>query len=486
MRAEFRPAAQYIRMSTDRQDLSPLVQREFIERFARDNNFRVICTYEDQGRSGVRISNRPALRKLMCDVVERADFHAVLVYDVSRWGRFQDADASAYYEYHCRLHGVQVIYVAEPFGEAPAPLTALLKSMKRVMAAEYSRDLAVKARAGQARVISMGFHMGLLPPLGYRRCSVSSDGRQRTILAISQRKLALTDRIEWVLAPSEEVELVRRICEAYARSSLDLWQIARLVAAEGWVTVRGQEVREKNLRALVRNEALIGNFVWGVSEQNANRRIIQSHPTRMDGSVPRIVDDTTWALMQRRLREPSNESLSVLRLPRSGRREKALQRLAQTSQEEVTRREYSIATRILALKRIRHAQEFGIALAKALNSEGVVATFDRRLHSVYVWGCRVRLKLMWPTRGDWRVPRTRCGGSEADLLLVKMQAEYQPSDFYFLPPRVAISNGASLASMTGKISAYQCTTPQILLDRIAALAMERAQRDAKPGHRLRP
>jgi DNA invertase Pin-like site-specific DNA recombinase len=36
----------------------------------------------------------------MADVENKsADFSALLVYDVSRWGRFQDVDESAYYEY---------------------------------------------------------------------------------------------------------------------------------------------------------------------------------------------------------------------------------------------------------------------------------------------------------------------------------------------------------------------------------------------------
>jgi hypothetical protein len=36
----------------------------------------------------------------MIDVVESggADFKCILAYDVSRWGRFQDADESGYYE----------------------------------------------------------------------------------------------------------------------------------------------------------------------------------------------------------------------------------------------------------------------------------------------------------------------------------------------------------------------------------------------------
>ena len=42
----------------------------------------------------------------------RATFNCILVYDISRWGRFQDADEAAYYEFICRCAGVAVYYCA--------------------------------------------------------------------------------------------------------------------------------------------------------------------------------------------------------------------------------------------------------------------------------------------------------------------------------------------------------------------------------------
>jgi DNA invertase Pin-like site-specific DNA recombinase len=89
-------AAQYIRMSTDRQDLSPTTQREAIAAYAAARNLEIVATYEDEGRSGIHLKNRPALLRLLSDVTTAKQFSTVLVYDVSRWGRFQDTDAAAY------------------------------------------------------------------------------------------------------------------------------------------------------------------------------------------------------------------------------------------------------------------------------------------------------------------------------------------------------------------------------------------------------
>jgi hypothetical protein len=93
-------AAQYCRMSTEHQQYSTANQEDIIREYARSRGFQIVRTYADEGKSGLSVAGRDSLRALIDDVQSgRADYAAVLVYDVSRWGRFQDADESAYYEY---------------------------------------------------------------------------------------------------------------------------------------------------------------------------------------------------------------------------------------------------------------------------------------------------------------------------------------------------------------------------------------------------
>jgi DNA invertase Pin-like site-specific DNA recombinase len=95
-------AAQYVRMSTDHQKYSILNQVDAIAVYAAAHDLAVIRTYADEGRSGLTFDGRDALKSLIHDVKSgAADFEFILVYDVSRWGRFQDADESAYYEFIC-------------------------------------------------------------------------------------------------------------------------------------------------------------------------------------------------------------------------------------------------------------------------------------------------------------------------------------------------------------------------------------------------
>jgi len=109
-------AAQYVRMSTEHQQYSIENQIAAIAEYAIKKGFNVVATYADSARSGIDLRHRAGLRKLLEDVIaERRGFEAILVYDISRWGRFQDADESAYYEFFCRRAGIQVHYCAEVF-----------------------------------------------------------------------------------------------------------------------------------------------------------------------------------------------------------------------------------------------------------------------------------------------------------------------------------------------------------------------------------
>ena len=134
-------AAQYVRMSTEHQQYSTENQRDIIRQYAAQRGMKIVRTYADSGKSGLRIDGRDGLKQLIHDVeTGQADFRAILVYDVSRWGRFQDADESAYYEYICRRAKIEVHYCAEQFENDGSPISTIVKGVKRAMAGEYSRE----------------------------------------------------------------------------------------------------------------------------------------------------------------------------------------------------------------------------------------------------------------------------------------------------------------------------------------------------------
>src|SRR5574340_23511 len=197
-------------MSTEHQQYSTENQADKIREYAARRNIEIVRTYADEGKSGLRIDGRQALQKLIADVqAGKADFQIILVYDVSRWGRFQDADESAYYEYICRRAGIQVAYCAEQFENDGSPVSTIVKGVKRAMAGEYSRELSAKVFIGQCRLIELGFRQGGSPGYGLRRMLRDQAGEPKGTLNRGEQKSIQTDRVILVPGPPEEVQTVR-------------------------------------------------------------------------------------------------------------------------------------------------------------------------------------------------------------------------------------------------------------------------------------
>lgn len=256
-------AAMYIRMSTERQVYSSENQREKLRQQALLLGLEVVAEYLDSGKSGLNIKGRPEISRLLADALSgRADFSAVLVYDVSRWGRFQDVDEAAHYEYMCRSAGIRVIYCAEQFDDDGSPLSGLLKSIKRTMAAEYSRELSAKVFAAQCRLTEMGFKQGGSAGYGLRRALVDSNGQLKRMLDFGDRKGNTTDRVVFMLGPPQEVQLVRRIYRLYVNEDLTQTAIALLLNIEQIPSEFGRPWTIWNVKGILTNEKYIGSVVF--------------------------------------------------------------------------------------------------------------------------------------------------------------------------------------------------------------------------------
>lgn len=137
-----RRVAAYFRSATTPEEESISVQVEAVVRYADEHDMQLVRTYCDQGKSGLLIDDRPGLQQLLRDIETRAgDFGAVLLLDSTRWGRFPDAHAFVAVEIARRNADIEIHYCACRFVEAQSPISSIIKSIKRVMAREYSREL---------------------------------------------------------------------------------------------------------------------------------------------------------------------------------------------------------------------------------------------------------------------------------------------------------------------------------------------------------
>jgi len=299
------PAAQYLRMSTERQEYSFDNQRAAIGVYAAEAGFIVTHTYDDAGKSGLDLKRRDGLRRLLNDVVGgKQIYRAILVYDISRWGRFQDADEAAHYEFLCKAAGLQVHYCAEQFANDNSLPSSMMKGLKRIMAGEFSRELSVKVSAGIKRASQNGFRTGGTPSYGFRRMLISANREPKGLLSTGERKSIQTDRVILVPGPDHEVKIVREIFRMFTDEKKWPSAIAAELRTRGILYNGRKRVHwcAMVVNRLLKNPNYCGCSVYGHHSKRLETRRITNHRslwTVTKGAWPPIIDEDTFDRAQK-------------------------------------------------------------------------------------------------------------------------------------------------------------------------------------------
>lgn len=316
-------AAEYVRMSTDHQKYSTENQAEAIRHYAAAHGIEIVRTYADAGKSGLKIDGRDALKQLIDDVQTGvADYTMVLVYDVSRWGRFQDADESAYYEYICKRSGISVEYCTEQFANDGSPVSTIVKGVKRAMAGEYSRELSVKVFAGQGRLIEKGFRQGGPAGFGLRRTLVDERGETKGILTRGEHKSIQTDRVILTPGPPEEVAIVRGIYHAFVHEGRSEQDIADDLNRRNIPTDLDRPWTRGTVHQVLINEKYAGDNVWNRQSFKLKKKRVRNDPEMwiravgaFDAIVERDLFEASKAIIGgRSFRLSDTEMLSALKV----------------------------------------------------------------------------------------------------------------------------------------------------------------------------
>ncbi len=310
-------AAEYVRMSTEHQQYSTDNQREKIREYAQRRDIDIVKTYADEGKSGLRIDGRLALQQLIHDVESgNAAFTMILVYDVSRWGRFQDADESAYYEYICRRAGIQVAYCAEQFENDGSPVSTIVKGVKRAMAGEYSRELSAKVFAGQCRLIEMGYRQGGPAGYGLRRVLIDQHGTVKGELKRGEHKSLQTDRVILTPGPQEEIYTVNQIYRWFIDEGINEIEIANRLNTMQTYTEINRPWTRASIHEVLTNEKYIGNNVYNrISYKLKKTRVINTPDMwirkehAFEPIVPTELFYTAQGIMRARARRYTDEEL---------------------------------------------------------------------------------------------------------------------------------------------------------------------------------
>jgi DNA invertase Pin-like site-specific DNA recombinase len=315
-------AATYVRMSTEHQQYSTENQIEAIEAFAVVKGFQIVRRYADEGRSGLRLDGREGLQALLWDVESgNAGFSVILVYDVSRWGRFQDPDESASYEIRCKHAGVRVLYCAEQFENDGTPISSVIKSLKRTMAGEYSRELSDKVKRGQVRFITMGYRQGGPAGYGLRRQMVGSDGAPKVLMVRGEHKALQTDRVVLVPGPDDEVATVRKMYSLFVEGGHSEAEIAEMLNRDGIQTDLSRPWTRGTVHQVLVNDKYVGDNVWNRTSFRLKETRVRNPPAswvRADGAFEPIVERIMFEaarqmILARSYRLSDEEMLRALR-----------------------------------------------------------------------------------------------------------------------------------------------------------------------------
>lgn len=302
-----RAIAYYRHSAEDKQENSVLIQREHVHEFAKRHDIEIIHEEADEGKTGL-LADRAGFIALFKNWIENKDappFDYVLVYDVSRWGRFQDQNQPAHYEYVCTLHGKKVVFVEDGFPhEGQQLIGSLQTAMKRFMAAEYSRQLSQKVFYGCIKVSEQGFSAGGMACYGMARELLDVNKQPIRFLKKGEHKQIANERVRFVPLNDDTTNVVRDIFSMFVTENLALSQIVSALNDRGIPSACGGLWNRDKIVRILMNETYTGariyNKTWNRLRQG------KRHNPRKEWVIRR---NTFPPIVQRDLFEKAQEKL---------------------------------------------------------------------------------------------------------------------------------------------------------------------------------
>lgn len=299
--------AYYRHSAEDKQENSVAIQQEHTHKFAQDNGIEIIHEEADEGKSGLS-ANRPGFDKLFREWIlnpNPPEFDFVLVYDVSRWGRFQDQDEAAFWEFRCKSYGKQVIYVSRGFPkEEQRLISSLQTSIERYMAAEYSRQLSEKVFYGSVKVSEQGFSAGGSAPYGMTRVLLDETKKPIQILKPGEHKVIANQRVIFAPANDQTADVVKKIFSLFIEQQHTPVKIASLLNEKEISSSNGLEWNRDKIIRILTNETYTGTRIYNKTWSRLKQK---QHPNPRSewiiclNAFEAIIDQETFNKAQERL-----------------------------------------------------------------------------------------------------------------------------------------------------------------------------------------
>lgn len=247
-----KPAAVYMRMSTDKQEYSIESQWRLLEEWAGRNGYQIIKRYEDAGLSAMesKLSKRTAFLQMIEDS-EQSEWRTVLIYDSSRFSR--SLKDSIVYKSVLKQNGVQLISITEPVLDDDVSL--MVDALNGATNELYIRKLSKNVKRGLEQKALRGEIISQVP-YGYRRAP---------------------DKKGIEIIP-EEAEIIRYIYDQYTAGK-SAYILAQELSRGGTRTHYGNLFDTRQVDRILKNPVYYGTVVAKVNgkeyrTENAHQGII--------------------------------------------------------------------------------------------------------------------------------------------------------------------------------------------------------------------
>lgn len=159
----------YARVSSDRQRERQTIRSQLIElpKYAEAQGWKVVKTYEDDGKSGESIDGRPAFQALLEDA-EKGLFSLILVIDLDRITRSRRDQEGAFIYDFFRSHGIKIATPRNGVIDLDNEDQDLQIGLLRVFAKFEKRKFLARTKRGKLQAARDGKRFSSIDPYGYR------------------------------------------------------------------------------------------------------------------------------------------------------------------------------------------------------------------------------------------------------------------------------------------------------------------------------
>lgn len=251
-------AVVYARFSShNQQEQSIEGQISAAHAYAQAKGYKIIHEYADRAKTG-RNDNREQFQNMLSDTAKH-QFGVIILWKIDRFGRSKEEINLN--KYKCKRHGVRVEYVAETIPDTPEGV--ILESVLEGFAEYYSLQLSQNVRRGLIESAKKCQSTGQVP-MGY---AVGPDKK-------------------YILDP-KTAPTVKLIFNLYAAGKTQP-EIIDYLNERGLKTNKGRPFTRTSLQTVLKNEKYKGIYIF--------------KDIRIEGGMPRIIDNDTFEKVQQMLK----------------------------------------------------------------------------------------------------------------------------------------------------------------------------------------